>query len=79
MGSSGAGPDGGYPRDGMASPSWQRPPASPVSTPQVRPLLSIKMFVVIVLCVFVHTFPKNLVSFISIITGGGWFSWGGCI
>merc|ERR1719266_3273456 len=34
MGSSGAGPDGGYPRDGMASPSWQRPPASPVSTPQ---------------------------------------------
>ena len=35
MGSSGAGPDGGYPRDGMASPSWQRPPASPVSTPQV--------------------------------------------
>jgi hypothetical protein len=35
LGSSGAGPDGGYPRDGMASPSWQRPPASPVSTPQV--------------------------------------------
>ena len=35
MGSSGAGPEGGYPRDGMASPSWQRPPVSPVSTPQV--------------------------------------------
>ena len=36
-GSMGSGPENpGYPRDGMASPSWQRPPASPVSTPQVR-------------------------------------------
>ena len=40
-GSMGSGPENpGYPRDGMASPSWQRPPASPVSTPQVREIVA---------------------------------------
>ena len=69
MGSSGAGPDGGYPRDGMASPSWQRPPASPVSTPQVCWPNAKILFRCYCYAFCTHNFPKHSVSYYVSYTG----------